>query len=239
MMATTLRRRRKKKGKGSGNYFTNDTQISIIKFQDEPDLTKRKKIFVEEIRPAFAKLIENIIFVYKFHTLGNIEILKNDCLSFLFESIHKFDGTRGHKAFSYFNVITHNWFSQRGKVHKKRAKSDVPFDNAVLNNLEQNNHLSVVVTYEDEIFKREFLELLKSELKAWRNKFDKPQEKMVLEAIIILFENPDVLPLYNKKGIYMYLREITGMNTKQVVTNLTKFRKKYTHLKAKYLAGEI
>lgn len=238
-MEKSLRRpRRKKKEKGS-NYFTSDTEKSILKFQDEPELEKQKKIFVEEIRPAFAKLIENIIFVYKFHTLGNIEILKNDCMSFLFESIRKFDGTRGHKAFSYFNVITKNWFSQRVKVHKKRSEKESPFDNTVLSDLEKSNHRAVVVSYEDEMFKQEFMDLLKSELKAWRGKFDKPQEKMVLEAIIILFENPDVLPLYNKKGIYMYLREITGMNTKQVVTNLTKFRKKYAQLKAKYLAGEI
>ena len=88
-MANTLRRpRRKKKGK-SNNYFTHDTELAILRFQAEPEVVERKRIFVVEIRPAFEKLIENIIFVYKFHTLGNIDILKNDCLSFLFESIPK------------------------------------------------------------------------------------------------------------------------------------------------------
>lgn len=239
-MANNLSKpRKKRKKKGSNNYFNKDTEAAIIRFQEESDLAKRKKIFVEEVRPAFAKLIENLLFVYKFHAIGNIEILKNDCLSFLYESIHKFDGTRGHKAFSYFNVIAKNWLSQKRKNYKKNAKSDIHFDNTVLANLEKDNHLAVVVSYEDEIFKREFLEHLKAELKAWRNKFEKPQEKIVLEAIIILFENPDMLPLYNKKGIYMYLREITGMNTKQIVTNLVKFRKKYEYFKTRYLSGEM
>src|SRR3989344_1202031 len=84
----------------SVNYFDHNTEASIVKFQKEPDIENKKKIFVEEIRYSFAKLIENIIFVYKFHSLGDIEILKNDCLSFLFETLYKFDATKGHKAFS-------------------------------------------------------------------------------------------------------------------------------------------
>jgi len=231
--------KRRKKGSGTGNYFTQHTEDSIIAFQNEEDLSTRKQIFVEHIRPAFVKLIENLIFVYNFHTLGNTDVLKNDCMSFLFESLRKFDASKGSKAFSYFNVIARNWLIQRVKVHKKKKEKSVSFDNTVLADLERNNHQAVVSSFEDGLMDREFLELLKKEIKSWRTKFDKPQEKTVLEAIIVLLENPDLVPLYNKKGIYMYLREITGMNTKQVVTNLTKFRKKYQHVRKKYLAGEI
>ena len=71
------------------------------------------------------------------------------------------------------------------------------------------------------------------------SKFDKKQEKMVLEAIILLLNNPDLINIFNKKGIYLYIREITGLNTKQVVTNLSKIRKKYETFKRKYHAGEI
>ncbi len=232
------RRKRSKKSK-QNDYFTHDTELAILEFQSESDVKKQQKIFVEKIRPAFLKLVENIIFVYKFHTLGNIDVLKNDCLSFLFETLNKFDGSRGHKAFSYFNVVAKNWYIQRSKVHKKKARSDVQLDDVVMTELENNKHQAVVTSYEDKLIKEEFIHLLKDEIRSWRTKFDKPQERMVLEAVIVLFENPDIVPLYNKKGIYMYLREITGMNTKQVVTNLTKLRKKYQLLKGRYLAGEI
>jgi len=50
-------------------YFDQDTEDSIVKFQQEPDIEIKKIIFVKEIRPAFSKLIENVIFVYKFYTL--------------------------------------------------------------------------------------------------------------------------------------------------------------------------
>jgi len=209
-----------------------------VKFQKEPDIENKKRIFVEEIQHSFAKLIENIIFVYKFHSLGDIDILKNDCLSFLFETLYKFDATKGHKAFSYFNVIAKNWFIQRVKIHKKKSKSDVYFDKVLLNKLESTDD-KFVHNDEEMFINVEYLILLKEEIKKWRTKFDKKQEKMVLEAIILLLNNPDLINIFNKKGIYLYIREITGLNTKQVVTNLSKIRKKYETFKRKYHAGEI
>ena len=231
-------KKKDKPQKISVNYFDHNTEASIVKFQKEPDIENKKKIFVEEIRHSFAKLIENIIFVYKFHSLGDIEILKNDCLSFLFETLYKFDATKGHKAFSYFNVIAKNWFIQRVKIHKKKSKSDVYFDKVLLNKLESTDD-KFVHNDEEMFINVEYLILLKEEIKKWRTKFDKKQEKMVLEAIILLLNNPDLISIYNKKGIYLYIREITGLNTKQVVTNLSKIRKKYETFKRRYYAGEV
>jgi len=233
---TTKRRRRKK---GSNQYFTDTTTDYIVRFQAESDQEKKKAIFVEGIRPAFAKLIENLIFVYHFHTAGNIDELKNDCLSFLFENVHKYDHSRGHKAFSYFNVIAKHWFIQRVKDRKKKNKSDVHLDKTLLSKLEKANNQAVVMSFEDDLLKSEFIILLKQEIKDWRKRFDKEQERKVLEAIILLFTNPDHVSIYNKKGIYLYIREITGLNTKQVVTNLTKFKKKYKRFRDRYLNGEL
>jgi len=54
-------------------YFDQNTEDSIVKFQQEPDIEKKKIIFVKEIRYAFSKLIENVIYVYKFYTLGDVD----------------------------------------------------------------------------------------------------------------------------------------------------------------------
>jgi len=229
----------KRKKKKKSNYFNDDTEAAIIAFQNEEDTEQRKKIYVEGVQPSFAKLVENIIFVYKFHTIGNIDALKNDCISFLFENLRKFDGSKGHKAFSYFNVVAKNWFIQRVKTHKKKSRSDVPFDSTVLAALEKDNHQAVVVSYEDQIVQDEYITLLKEEIESWRNRFDKHQERKVLEAVILLLSNPDLISIYNKKGIYLYIREITGLNTKQVVTNLSKLKKKYNLFKKRYYSGEM
>jgi len=231
---------KKRKKKKSNNYFNQDTEDAIVEFQNaKGDLAEQEHIFVEKIRPSFLKLIENIIFVYKFHTLGDIDTLKNDCLAFLFENLYKFDATRGHKAFSYYNICSKNWFIQRVKVFKKKNKLDVHLDQTVLSKLEKNENEMVVSSFEDEFLKQEYFELLKEEMKTWRNKFTKPQEKIVLESVILLMSNPDFISIFSKKGIFLYLREISGLSTKQIVTNLSKLRKKYESFKKRYHIGEF
>ena len=59
------------------------------------------------------------------------------------------------------------------------------------------------------------------------------------EAINILFESKEDIEIFNKKAIYLYLREITGLNTKQIVNSLKKFRKKYTNFKHDWESGEL
>ena len=67
----------------------------------------------------------------------------------------------------------------------------------------------------------------------------KDNEKKVLEAIKILLESPDDIEIFNKKAIYLYMREITGLNTKQIVNSLNKMRKKYRIFKVKWDRGDL
>ena len=62
----------------------------------------------------------------------------------------------------------------------------------------------------------------------------KENEKKVYEAVRIILSNSDNIEIFNKKAIYLYMREITGLNTKQVVNNLNKMRDKYKVFKRKW-----
>ena len=77
------------------------------------------------------------------------------------------------------------------------------------------------------------------EIDTWDGANLKENEKKVLEAVKILLSNTDDIEIFNKKAIYLYLREITGLNTKQVVNNLNKLRVKYKSFKEKWNRGEI
>jgi hypothetical protein len=220
------------------NYFDGVTQEHIEEFQAEPDLEKKKVIFVKHIKPSFDKLIENVIFVYKFHTGGDVDMMKNDCLSFLFEILNKFDASKGSKAFSYFNVVAKNWFIQRGKTINGKSRLNVVLDKTTIDKIEKKDS-ELKSSFEEEVMHQEFLLLLKDEIEKWKIKFDKKQERIVLEAVTVLFENPDLVPMYNKKAILMYLREMTDLNTKQIITNLKKFKKKYTGFRGKYFSGKV
>lgn len=57
-------------------------------------------------------------------------------------------------------------------------------------------------------------------------------KKKVLDAIRILLENPDKIEIFNKKAVYLYVREITGLNTKQIANNLNRLRERYNEFKS-------
>ena len=73
----------------------------------------------------------------------------------------------------------------------------------------------------------------------WKIDFEKEKERKVYEAVMILFDSVDDIEIFNKKAIYLYLREITGMNTKQIVSQLNKMRKKYREFQTLWDNGEI
>ena len=86
---------------------------------------------------------------------------------------------------------------------------------------------------------KEFWQSFSTEIEAWDQDFLKENEQKVLKAVKILFESSEDIEIFNKKAIYLYLRELTGLNTKQVVNNLNKLRVKYRVFKKKWNAGKI
>ena len=67
----------------------------------------------------------------------------------------------------------------------------------------------------------------------------KANEEKVYKAICVLMENPDDIEIFNKKAIYLYIRELTGLNTKQVVNNLNKLRAKYRVFMSEWNDGRV
>ena len=87
---------------------------------------------------------------------------------------------------------------------------------------------SSYLTYREE---EEFWKSFYKELGSWDVSQMKENDIKVYKAINILFESKEDIEIFNKKAIYLYLREITGLNTKQIVNSLKKFRKKYSNFK--------
>ena len=128
---TTPKRKRiiRRRKSGSKNYFSADTQAAIVLYQNSDCLSEKNKLYVEQILPAFEKLAQNLIFIYGFISPGEpYEHLKNDCVSFLFETIHKWDPGKGTKAFSYFNVVAKNWLIINSRRRIKSERRHVSVD---------------------------------------------------------------------------------------------------------------
>jgi len=228
---TKTRRRRK-----TNKYFTKVHETAIIDYASTQDRTIRTELYIELIGPAFDELVDKIVYTYKFNNLPNIEYLKDDCKLWLITILDKYDPNRKSKAFSYFSVITKNWFIHKVKQNSKRLKRDVQYEDIAEIESEK---LQVENLYEHNREMQEFWQNLFSEIDSWEKLKLKEHERKVLEAIKILFSSIDDIEIFNKKAIYLYMREITGLNTKQIVNNLNRLRKRYRVFKSEWEKGNI
>ena len=119
-MTKPMKRKRRKRTKRL--YFTKVHEEAIIQYCLTQDRFERDKLYGTLIQPAFSEMVDKIIYTYKFNTLPNIEVLADECKIWLTTILAKFDPEKGHKAFSYFSVITKNWFIQKVKKNTKRLQ---------------------------------------------------------------------------------------------------------------------
>ena len=228
---------KKRRTKKKNNYFTKVHEGAIIEYAITNDRNIRSRLYIELIGPAFDELVDKIVYTYKFNTLPNIDYLRDDCKLWLITILDKYDPERKSKAFSYFSVITKNWFIHKVKQNSKSLKRDVHYEN--LNGSEISEILVTQHEYESTRENREFWMLLFKEIDSWEKLKLKDNEKKVLEAIRILFNSIDEIEIFNKKAIYLYMREITGLNTKQIVNNLNRMRERYRNFKKQWEKGNI
>ena len=226
--------RKRKSGK---HYFTKDHENAIIQYVATDNQRERTQLYVEYIGPAFNELVDKIVYTYKFNNLPNIDYLKDDCKLWLITILDKYDVERKSKAFSYFSVITKNWFIHKVKKTTLENKREVKFDQIPKN--VEIRQFTVVNEYESKRIEKEFWMGFWNEVNSWETANMKPNEEKVYEAIRLIFSNPDRIDIFNKKAIYFYIREITGLNTKQVVNNLNKMRVKYRVFKKKWDKGDL
>jgi len=113
-------------------YFTQVHEDAIIQYVKTESIKERTELYVKYIEPAFSEMVDKIVFTYKFTTLPNIDALRDECKIWLITILSKYDANRGSKAFSYFSVITKNWFIHQTKKRSKRILRSTPKRNRLL-----------------------------------------------------------------------------------------------------------
>ena len=231
--APPKRRKRRKKN----HYFTKVHENAIIQYTKTNCIKERTELYVNWIGPALNEMVDKIVFTYKFTNLPNIDYLRDECKIWLMTILDKYDPSKGSKAFSYFSVITKNWFIHKVKKQQKRNYREVDYGN--ISKSHEEEFLSTNQSYVTDREEYEFWKLFYEELKSWDTSQMKDNDLKVYKAIVILFESKEDIQIFNKKAIYLYLREITGLNTKQIVNSLKKFRLKYSNFKQSWESGNL
>ena len=225
---------KRKKGK-SKNYFDHNTQAGIVEYKGEEDEEKKKEIYVKKVLPSFEALVENLINVYGFKIMYETKKdLKAQCLEFLYQTTPKFDPEKGSKAFSYFNVVAKNWLTIQSKQNVKRLKTYISSDNKTsftLTDSEMYESHNTVPSYEKLLEKAEQTKFLKEIVIELSGKARTENEKLCIKAIQEIVDNLDDIDILNKRAVLLYIREITGLTSKQLSVVLASLKKHYRELK--------
>lgn len=231
MKKKTRKKIRRNPGKKRNMYFNKDTQASIEEYQHEEDHAKREQIYKKDILPAFEQLAESLIFVYGFHSpYDGVHSLKSDCVTFLYETIYKWDPARGTKAFSYFNVVAKNWLIIRCRNAMKENRRHVSMsDLSTMSSRDKHKvaNSSVAPSPQDILELGELRGNIIKVIDEIEKRVSKENEKICVSAIRTVFQNIDNLDFLNKRAIYVYVREISGLTSKQLSVAMSKIRKHY------------
>jgi hypothetical protein len=204
----------KKKKKGI-QYFTQATEDAIVLYNNTVNTELKSRIYNDKIHYAFFKLTENIIHTFKFYytEVDNIEDLQHEVITFLLSKIHLFDPSRGAKAYSYFGTITKRYLIlSNQKNYKKRI------DTTGLESIEEDEKHSYTLedsTYDDRLSK--FIDLYTDHCtQNIYNIFPKEYDAQIADAILELFRKRENLDIFNKKALYIYIREIIDVKTPKI-----------------------
>jgi hypothetical protein len=222
---TTTPKKRKKKSK---IYFGKDTQDAIVRYNLSEDDSERNKIYQDGIHRAFDKLAENIINTFKFSYFDvPFEDVKCEVVAFLVMNIHKYDHTKGSKAFSYFSVVAKNYLILHNNNNYKKLKSHDKIEALEFN--EKGRYYG----YQDSE-KGHYHDFVEEMIKYFEYNipmmFKKKRDIDISFAIVDLLRQRNDIENFNKKALYLLIREMTGVNTNHITKIMNVFKVHYKKL---------
>ena len=226
----------RKKAK-SKMYFTQDTEDAIIAYNKSDDRMLKNDLYVAEIGKAFDKLAENLIHTFKFYYFDiPLSEVKNEVVSYLIMNIHKFKEGKG-KAFSYFSIVGKNYLILHNNNNYKKMKITKSLDV-----LDFNRNLSSEES--EKASKETYNEFVEQMLEFWdnniRNIFRRQKDILVADSVIELFRKRRNVENFNKKALYILIREMTGSNTQHITRVINVMKKHYKDMMYDYTnLGEI
>jgi hypothetical protein len=219
---------RKRKNK---RYFTQITEIAINAYNNCEDQRLKNRIYNRFIHYPFDKLAENVIHTYKtyYFDVPYVDV-KASVVAFLNEKIHKFNGDNG-RAFSYFTVVARNYLFNENNANYARMKSrddvsKIDTSRNIINEVEYNNIRETKSDFIDQ-----YVDYIDKHLYII---FAKKRDQSIADSINELFRKRMDLYSYNKKALYILIRERTGVHTQYITKVVGIMKRLYAELYMEY-----
>lgn len=238
----------------SKRYFTKSTEEAIVKYNNTLCPIEKSKIYENHIHWPFYKLTENIIHTFKFYhsDVENLEDLQHEIMIFLLDKIHLFNPENGAKAYSYFGTIVKRWLINYNNINYKSQINNIAINDLnEYSNIDSSDPLFITsnrMNQEiDSLIDENFLDNNngnnKDLLSIFINKyinycteniydiFPKEHDAKVADAILELFRKREHIDLFNKKALYIFIREQIDVKTPKItrISNILNniFKEKY------------
>ena len=223
--------KQKRSPKKPNVYFTQETEDSIVLYNSLEDNIQKNILYTKKIHPAFYKLAEIMIHRFKFYNFDvSHEDVKHEVSTFLHEKINKYKAENG-KAFSYFSIVAKNYLieeNNKNYYHFKRSNSIDVIDTERM----ISNEITRADTIEE---KKDFIDIFSNILeKNIALFFTKQRDIQVADTILYLFRGRENIENYNKKAIYILVRERTGVSSQYITSVINKIKVIYGKLYMKY-----
>lgn len=218
-------------------YFTLDTEQAIIDYNSSTDKLYKDKIYKERIQKSFEKLAEIVYNKWKFSYFDDApEDVMAEVVAFMVEKMHMFREGKG-KAFSYFTIVARNYLILNNNSNYKRYK-----DTDVLSEMpetwdKENNWNEEILNQEYKIFNKRMIEYWDMNLETF---FTKKRDIQIADAVLELFRRAEYIENFNKKGLYLLIREMTGHPTHYITKVVNRMKSKQLELYNEFMdSGDI
>jgi hypothetical protein len=222
------------------NYFTHDTELAIIAYNTSEDISERNKIYNTKIHHPLYKLTQNLIHTFKFYYTEetNLEDLQHEVITFLLTKLHKFDPTNGAKAYSYFGTIAKRYLiASNQKNYKKRMEllsleslnieqedGEYVYGDTVDHTNKNPETILVEATEDSNAFLDAYVEHCTDRI---YELFPNQEDAQVADAILNLFRKREKISIFNKKALYIYIREQVDIKTPRITKIANELRDLY------------
>jgi len=214
-------------------YWGIDQEEAIVEFNTNEVMEIKHKIYNDIIFPAFQKLVENIYYTYNFNTiLYDYPQTQHEAMAHLYEKLNKFDPSSGAKSFSYFGAIAKNWMIQQSNAAKKQVFVDNENLDTVIFDRSMESYNDNVKVEDDYSF---IMGLIEHFDDLMDNEALNKDDLSVLGVISDILKNYNKFNIYNKKQLYVYVKEATDLPSRKITKSIKKIKMVYNHLKEDYI----
>jgi len=217
-------------------YFTLETERAIIAYNKDTSQALKNKVYNEFIHKPLMKLAENIIHTFKFYYFdGGPREIQHEVIAFMLEKLPKFVEGKG-KAFSYFSIVAKNYLIQNNNRNYRDLKAKKPI--IAIDRERDLGRESSTQDYRDDldVFMEKFPQYYQ---RIVEERFRSSRDKRIAYTVLRLFEERKNIEIFNKKALYILIREMTDTKTQHITKVVNVIKEDFSDKFKKFQEGKF